>query len=200
MAVTLVVKTEPWWITDREVDAMIEAARTSGDVGRRHLNATMLSLTFYLGLRPREATELRLGDVSLKDRTILVRGRGDGAKLYPLDARRIDLLERLVKLPMPKTYVFAPSRSLKIVNDQVQHNRMTCQTFTRTVKALAVHAGIIRPIAPQMFRYGCGIHMARSLVAPQGIKDWLDYRTFNEVNEMISVVSRSPEDALRRFG
>jgi len=47
---------------------------------------------------------------------------------------------------------------------------------------------------------GCGIHMARSLVAPQGIKDWLDYRTFNEVNEMISVVSRSPEDALRRFG
>jgi integrase len=71
--------------SDAEIAKLMEACERQADERQVALSRALLSVLVYGGLRRQEALDLRLGDVDLEDRSILIRsGKGrKSRKLYP---------------------------------------------------------------------------------------------------------------------
>jgi site-specific recombinase XerD len=90
-----------------EVRALIRAATTGPRAPRAIRNRTILALLASVGLRRAELLELRVGDVDLAGRTILVRhGKGDRPRRLDVTAAIAGDLEQLAEGLPPEARLF----------------------------------------------------------------------------------------------
>jgi len=137
------------YLTPREVDLLIAAARRLGRHG--HRDATMLLLAYRHGLRVSELVALRWEQVDLQGGVLHVRRRKNGlATTHPLYGPEIRALRALARAHPDMPYVFVSERQ----------GPLTDATVRKLVARAGEAAHLGFPVHPHMLRHATGFKLA----------------------------------------
>ena len=96
------------YLTDREVERLIEAAKQNRS---GHRDATAILVAYRHGLRASELVTLRWDDIDLATGRLHVRRAKSGdASVHPISARESRALRKLLREAPPSPYVFISER------------------------------------------------------------------------------------------
>src|SRR5215468_10604513 len=97
------------YLTGREVERLIEAARKHGRYG--HRDATMILIAYRHGLRASEVCDLQWHQVELATGRLHVRRTKRGTpSVHPLQGDELRALRRLQREQPPGPYIFSTER------------------------------------------------------------------------------------------
>lgn len=138
----------PVVLTLEEIDRIEESIDLSKAEGAR--NRAIIEVLFSCGLRVSELVNMKLSDLYLEDRVLLVRGKGNKERLVPVSNKAIADLKRwffdrnLMKIkPGEDDYVFLSRRGAHLTRTMI----------LIMVKRQAEEAGIKKTISPHTFRH-----------------------------------------------
>ena len=138
----------PVVLTLEEIDRIEDSIDLSKAEGAR--NRAIIEVLFSCGLRVSELVNMKLSDLYLEDRVLLVRGKGNKERLVPVSNKAIDDLKRwffdrnLMKIkPGEDDYVFLNRRGAHLTRTMI----------LIMVKRQAEEAGIKKTISPHTFRH-----------------------------------------------
>ena len=138
----------PVVLTLEEIDRIEDSIDLSKAGGAR--NRAIIEVLFSCGLRVSELVNMKLSDLYLEDRVLLVRGKGNKERLVPVSNKAIADLKRwffdrnLMKIkPGEDDYVFLNRRGAHLTRTMI----------LIMVKRQAEEAGIKKTISPHTFRH-----------------------------------------------
>ena len=138
----------PVVLTLEEIDRIEDSIDLSKAEGAR--NRAIIEVLFSCGLRVSELVNMKLSDLYLEDRVLLVRGKGNKERLVPVSNKAIADLKRwffdrnLMKIkPGEDDYVFRNRRGAHLTRTMI----------LIMVKRQAEEAGIKKTISPHTFRH-----------------------------------------------
>lgn len=138
----------PVVLTLEEIDRIEDSIDLSKVEGAR--NRAIIEVLFSCGLRVSELVNMKLSDLYLEDRVLLVRGKGNKERLVPVSNKAISDLKRwffdrnLMKIkPGEDDYVFLNRRGAHLTRTMI----------LIMVKRQAEEAGIKKTISPHTFRH-----------------------------------------------
>lgn len=138
----------PVVLTLEEIDRIEDSIDLSKAEGAR--NHAIIEVLFSCGLRVSELVNMKLSDLYLEDRVLLVRGKGNKERLVPVSNKAIADLKRwffdrnLMKIkPGEDDYVFLNRRGAHLTRTMI----------LIMVKRQAEEAGIKKTISPHTFRH-----------------------------------------------
>lgn len=138
----------PVVLTLEEIDRIEDFIDLSKAEGAR--NRAIIEVLFSCGLRVSELVNMKLSDLYLEDRVLLVRGKGNKERLVPVSNKAIADLKRwffdrnLMKIkPGEDDYVFLNRRGAHLTRTMI----------LIMVKRQAEEAGIKKTISPHTFRH-----------------------------------------------
>ena len=138
----------PVVLTLEEIDRIEDSIDLSKAEGAR--NRAIIEVLFSCGLRVSELGNMKLSDLYLEDRVLLVRGKGNKERLVPVSNKAIADLKRwffdrnLMKIkPGEDDYVFLNRRGAHLTRTMI----------LIMVKRQAEEAGIKKTISPHTFRH-----------------------------------------------
>ena len=138
----------PVVLTLEEIDRIEDSIDLSKAEGAR--NRAIIEVLFSCGLRVSELVNMKLSDLYLEDRVLLVRGKGNKERLVPVSNKAIADLKRwffdrnLMKIkPGEDDYVFLNRRGAHLTRTMI----------LIMVKRQAEEAGIKKTISPHPFRH-----------------------------------------------
>lgn len=80
----------PKHLPAEDLEALLEASQRSPSVMCAFRNYAMMSLLVFTGMRRGELINLKLSDVSLREATVRIRGKGNKERVIPLVDRAVD--------------------------------------------------------------------------------------------------------------
>lgn len=138
----------PVVLTLEEIDRIEDSIDLSKAEGAR--NRAIIEVLFSCGLRVSELVNMKLSDLYLEDRMLLVRGKGNKERLVPVSNKAIADLKRwffdrnLMKIKQGEDdYVFLNRRGAHLTRTMI----------LIMVKRQAEEAGIKKTISPHTFRH-----------------------------------------------
>lgn len=138
----------PVVLTLEEIDRIEDSIDLSKAEGAR--NRAIIEVLFSCGLRVSELVNMKLSDLYLEDRVLLVRGKGNKERLVPVSNKAIADLKRwffdrnLMKIKLGEDdYVFLNRRGAHLTRTMI----------LIMVKRQAEEAGIKKTISPHTFRH-----------------------------------------------
>jgi integrase len=135
------------YLTGREVEKLIEAARKHGRYG--HRDATMILLAYRHGLRASELCDLQWHQVEINTGRLHVRRSKKGTpSVHPMQGDEIRALRRLQREQEVSPYVFTSERG----------GPMSAKSFGTLFERLGRRAGMPFTIFPHMLRHACARH------------------------------------------
>jgi type 1 fimbriae regulatory protein FimE len=148
-----------------EVEAMVQAARTSGR--HRVRDAAIILMMFRHGLRTAELVALRWRQVDLKAGYLDVHRvkRGHGSK-HPLRGPQLRLLRELQRTYPDSPYVFVSERKAPL--------------SPRSIREIVARAGKLSGLPfvphPHQLRHACGYYLASHGHDTRAIQDYLGHK------------------------
>lgn len=146
----------PVVLTLEEIDRIEDSIDLSKAEGAR--NRAIIEVLFSCGLRVSELVNMKLSDLYLEDRVLLVRGKGNKERLVPVSNKAIADLKRwffdrnLMKIkPGEDDYVFLNRRGAHLTRTMI----------LIMVKRQAEEAGIKKTISPHTFRHSFATALLR---------------------------------------
>ena len=153
------------YLTQREVDKVLVAARRTGRYG--HRDETLVLLTFRHALRVSEAVAVRWDQVDLQTGLLHVVRRKNGTpSTHPLRGTELRALRRLRREWPDSPYVFCSERKSAMTPSNVR------KLMTRLGKA----AGLPFPIHPHMLRHATGYKLANEGHDTRSIQQYMGHK------------------------
>lgn len=144
----------PEVLTLDEIERMLDVIDLSKDEGQRNL--AIIEVLYGSGLRVSELINLKLSNVHLSEKYMLVEGKGSKQRLVPLSDESIKQIEfwlqdrcHLNIKPGNEDYLFLNRRGAKLTRVMILY----------IVKDLAERAGIKKNISPHTFRHSFATHL-----------------------------------------
>lgn len=144
----------PEVLTLGEIERMLDAIDLSKDEGQRNL--AIIEVLYGSGLRVSELINLKLSNVHIDEKYMLVEGKGSKQRLVPLSDEAIKQIEfwmqdrcHLPIKPGNEDYLFLNRRGAKLTRVMI----------LIIVKDLAERAGIKKNISPHTFRHSFATHL-----------------------------------------
>jgi integrase len=138
------------YLTDREVERLIEAAKQNRS---GHRDATAILVAYRHGLRASELVALRWDDIDLATGRLHVRRAKSGdASVHPISARESRALRKLLREAPTSPYVFISERGAPL-----------------SVAGFLVHS--------HMLRHACGFKLANDGHDTRAIQAYLGHRS-----------------------
>jgi integrase len=152
------------YLTGREVEKLIEAARKHGRYG--HRDATMILLAYRHGLRASELCDLQWHQVELNTGRLHVRrSKRDTPSVHAMQGDEIRALRRLQREQEAAPYVFTSERG-----------PMSAKSFGTLFERLGRRAGMPFTIFPHMLRHACGYALANAGHDTRALQAWLGHK------------------------
>jgi integrase len=153
------------YLTGREVEKLIEAARKHGRYG--HRDATMILLAYRHGLRASELCDLQWHQIELNTGRLHVRRSKRGTpSVHPMQGDEIRALRRLQREQEASPYVFTSERG----------GPMSAKSFGTLFERLGRRAGMPFTIFPHMLRHACGYALANAGHDTRALQAWLGHK------------------------
>ena len=144
----------PEVLTLDEIERMLDVIDLSKDEGQRNL--AIIEVLYGSGLRVSELINLKLSNVHLEEKYMLVEGKGSKQRLVPLSDEAKKQIEfwlqdrcHLSIKPGNEDYLFLNRRGAKLTRVMI----------LIIVKDLATRAGIKKNISPHTFRHSFATHL-----------------------------------------
>ncbi len=144
----------PEVLTLDEIERMLDVIDLSKDEGQRNL--AIIEVLYGSGLRVSELINLKLSNVHLSEKYMMVEGKGSKQRLVPLSDESIKQIEfwlqdrcHLNIKPGNEDYLFLNRRGAKLTRVMI----------LIIVKDLATRAGIKKTISPHTFRHSFATHL-----------------------------------------
>ncbi len=159
----------PQILSVEEVDALMIAA--DGDEPLELRNRAMLELLYGSGLRITELIQIKLGDLHLNMGFLNILGKGNKERIVPLgeegrySLRRYLDKGRPILKKVPGDIVFVNSRGSSI-------SRVG---FYKTLKKLAIKAGITKDVSPHTLRHSFASHLLENGVNLRMVQELLGH-------------------------
>jgi integrase len=153
------------YLTEREVERLMAAARKSGRYG--HRDATMILLAFRHGLRASELCDLLWSQVELAAGRLHVRRAKSGTpSVHPLQGDELRALRRLQRELQPSSHVFTTERG----------GPMTPKSFNTLFRRVGERAPMPFPVHPHMLRHACGYALANAGHDTRALQHYLGHK------------------------
>ena len=153
------------YLTDKEVEALMKAARNTGRHG--HRDATLILIAYRHGLRVSELVALRWDQVELgQGRLHVVRAKNGTSSSHPLRGPEIRALRRLRREYPDSPYLFVTER----------RGPLTTSTARKVIARAGREAGIPFPVHPHMLRHACGFVLANAGHDTRAIQHYLGHK------------------------
>jgi integrase/recombinase XerD len=150
-------KVLPKALAQSEVEHMMEQAGTAANHPQADSVAlrdrAIIEMLYAGGVRVSELTGLRVGDLSLAEGRMLVRGKGDKERIVPLGRMAVETLEVYLTRGRPALAI-RPRESRLFLS--VRGAGLTRQWVWRLVKRLDARA------SPHVMRHSCATHMVEN--------------------------------------
>ena len=153
-------------LTPREVDALMEAARSIGRHGLR--DATMILMAYRHALRVSELVALRWDQVDLEEGLLHVRRRKNGVgSTHPLRGPELRALRELKRrYPGGASYLFVSER----------RGPLTTSTVRKMMTRAGELSSIEFPVHPHMLRHATGFYLAGQGHDTRAIQHYMGHR------------------------
>lgn len=153
------------YLTDVEVQQLIQAARRAGRHG--HRDATLILITYRHGLRVSEAIALQWNAIDLDQGRLHVERLKDGTpSVHPLRGPEIRALRKLARHAPRSPYVFLSERG----------GPLTDSAARKIVGRAGERSGIPFPVHPHMLRHGTGYKLANDGHDTRAIQHYLGHK------------------------
>jgi type 1 fimbriae regulatory protein FimB/type 1 fimbriae regulatory protein FimE len=154
------------YLTEKEVERLIETARNHGRHG--HRDATAILLAYRHGLRATELCELTWDMIELDGGRIHVRRAKNGVdSTHPLTGKEIRALRQLRRENLHSRYVFNTERG----------GPVTRAWFLKLLNRLSEAAKLPFQAHPHMLRHACGFKLANDGVDTRALQHFLGHRS-----------------------
>jgi integrase/recombinase XerD len=147
-------KRVPRTLNREDVEALLESPDTKAPLGLR--DRAMLELMYGTGVRVSELVGLKLDELDLEGRTILVRGKGNKQRLLPLGGQARYWLERYLERGRGAVPNSSSSRGL-FVNSRGRP--LTRMGFWKILKKYALAEGLSARVTPHVLRHSFATHL-----------------------------------------
>jgi type 1 fimbriae regulatory protein FimB/type 1 fimbriae regulatory protein FimE len=153
------------YLTIREVERLIEAARKHSRYG--HRDATMILIGFRHGLRAAELCDLMWSQVELAAGRLHVHRLKSGTpSVHPLQGDEIRALRRLQREQAPSSHVFSSERG----------GPMTPKAFGALLGRIGAWAKMPFSVHPHMLRHACGYALANAGHDTRALQAYLGHK------------------------
>ena len=159
----------PLVLSVNEIDALMIAA--DGDEPLSLRNRAMLELLYGSGLRITELIDLRLGDIHLNMGFINVTGKGNKERIVPIGEEGQLALKRYIE--KGRSELKTVSGDIIFVNNR--GNKISRVGFYKTLKRLAIKAGITKDISPHTLRHSFASHLLENGVDLRMVQELLGH-------------------------
>lgn len=132
-----------------------DAARPAGERLRAARMTALLETLYATGLRVSELVALPASTARLRERLIVVRGKGGKERLVPLNDRARAAIARYGELRDAQRQ----SRSPFLFPADSESGHLTRQAFARDLKACAAAAGLRGDVSPHVLRHAFASHL-----------------------------------------
>ena len=143
----------PVVLSKEEINEMISSIK--GDEPLDLRNRAMMETMYAAGLRISELLELTLQNVHLREKYLIVVGKGNKERMVPLGEMAVIALRKYIEKGRDK---IAPKRS-NLLFFNYKGDAMSRQGFFKYVKKLAVDCGITKEISPHTIRHSFATHL-----------------------------------------
>lgn len=153
------------YLTEQEVDQLINAA---GRVGRHgHRDSTLIMLSYRHGLRVTELVSLRWEQVDLKQGLMHVnRLKHGNPSVHPVRGPELRALRRLQRDYPMMPYVFSSERKAPLTDDAIR----------KIVSRAGKEAKLPFTVHPHMLRHACGYKLAQGGQDTRAIQHYLGHK------------------------
>ena len=146
-----------------QVEAILEAPNAATPEGLRE--RALLELLYACGLRISEALRLDVHDLSLREATVRVIGKGDRERLLPVGAVAIEAIASYMELARPAWFERAVVRDARAARRggplflSAQGHRLSRMSAWRELRRAAVTAGVTGHVTPHTLRHSFATHL-----------------------------------------
>ena len=146
-----------------QVEAILDAPDAATADGLRE--RALLELLYACGLRISEALRLDVDDLSLREATVRVIGKGDRERMLPVGAVAIEVITRYLEVARPALLERAEARDPRAARRggplflSVQGRRMSRMSAWRGLRRAALTAGVSGHVTPHTLRHSFATHL-----------------------------------------
>jgi site-specific recombinase XerD len=193
-------KVRPNFLEKKEVDAVFASVDTASQDGYRDL--CILRTLYNTGARASELCGIRIPDLDLDRKQVLLYGKGRKTRIIPLWETTAAFLrtylksERRVPLPPYRDFLFINQRRARLTRSGLYH---LCSQYLdeATRKAPTLEHKKIHPV--HGWRYTTASHLALAGVDLTVIQEWLGHVSINTTCRYKGVPMETKREALRKF-
>jgi integrase/recombinase XerD len=146
-------KSLPVVLTIEEIGAMLDSIDTSTPIGQR--NKAMMETMYAAGLRITELLELKLSNIHLREKYMIIIGKGNKERMVPLGDMAVLALRNYIEE--------GRTELAKVKTDILFYNykgeAMSRQGFYKYIVNLAKENGIEKEISPHTIRHSFATHL-----------------------------------------
>ncbi len=161
----------PEVLTLEEIDRLENEIDTSTTEGVR--NYAIIETLYGCGLRVSELVNLEISRVFLKDKYLIVNGKGSKERIVPMSDMVIDLISDYLKV---RGEVIKPGEE-NVLYLSRRGTRLTRQMIFTIIKRLATQAGIKKTISPHTLRHSFATHLLEGGANLRAIQQMLGHET-----------------------
>jgi len=167
------------YLTEQEVEQLMEGAAQVGRHG--HRDATLIMLSYRHGLRVTELVNMRWDQVDLKTGLMHVNRLKQGnPSVHPLGGPELRALRRLQRDYATLPYVFSSERKAPLSPD----------AFRKIIGRAGEEAKLPFSVHPHMLRHACGYKLAQAGQDTRAIQHYLGHKN---IQHTVRYTQLSPE-------
>ena len=163
----------PEVLTVAEIDRMIAAIDMSKAEGQR--NRAIIEVLYGCGLRVSELVTLRLSQLFMEERYMIIQGKGNKQRLVPVSPVAIEQIT--LYLDQTRTHQVAQRGSEDILFLNRRGAMLTRQMIFHIIKQLCELAGIRKVISPHTLRHSFATHLLEGGANLRAIQQMLGHES-----------------------
>ncbi len=164
----------PKAITVDQVEALLHAPEGSDTLGAR--DRAILETMYSTGVRVSEVVALNIGDLSLGERQLRIRGKGKRERIVPLGQQAMDALQvYLQRLEADRGP--APPETPLFVNKHA--TRLSSRSVRRKVSKYLKVAGLDPDISPHTIRHSFATHLLDNGADLRAVQELLGHQSLS---------------------
>lgn len=168
------------YLTEEELKQVLESINTSTKIGRRDL--TLLSLLYDTAARSSEIINLKVEDIHLEEKYVILNGKGNKQRVVPLMDSTIDLL---------KLYMQENNINNKLFNE-------SSYALLRYLFSKLNNQFKSKNITPHVFRHTRAIHLLSAGVPLIYIRDLLGHSSITTTERYARVLEKNKFEAIAK--
>ena len=155
------------YLSEKEVDRLLSAAKTFPRHGHRNFLLTLLA--YRHALRISEVVDLRVGDIDLDSGRIYCRRlKGSVTNTHPMEGDEIRAIRKWLR--------DRPQTSLDFLFVSERGSPLTRQAAWRILKESGQMAGLDIQVHPHMLKHSCGYFLANRGLDTRLIQDYMGHK------------------------